>query len=111
MLKLLTHTPLLGLLLGPVVTLLIDQLKRAWAWLDAQSPVVKQSSAVVLSFLLVGLSQLLPGSVPDACANVAATGLSAACEQALASGPLLTSILTALIAIAVKHGQQTQVAK
>jgi len=106
MLKLLLHTPLLGLLLAPIVTALADAVKRLWPWLDAQAPIVKQSAAVVLAFILVGLSNLIPGIVPDACANVASLGISDACQQALASSAFLQAAVAGLGAIAIKHGQQ-----
>jgi hypothetical protein len=100
------QTPLLGLILAPFVTALVDAIKNGWAWLDRQSPIVKQSAAIILSCVLVGLAHLIPGSVPDACANVAAGGISDACEQALASGPFVQMVVAALGSIVFKHGQQ-----
>lgn len=111
LINLILRTPLLGLLLGPLVTLLGDAVHRAWPWLDRQAPVVKQAFAVVLAFVLVGVSQLVPGAVPVECADTLANGLTAACEAALGSGAFLTSIVTALVSIAVKHGQKTGAAK
>lgn len=109
-LKLILHSPILGLILGPIVTFLGDQIHRAWPWLDRQSPIIKQSFALVLSIVFVALTQLVPGVVPDACANVMAMGLSSACQSALESGAFLQAVISALVAIAVKHGQQSKAA-
>lgn len=106
LIKLILHTPLLGLVLGPIVTWLGDELHKLWRWLDQQPPIAKQAAAVVLSMLLIGVTQLVPGAVPAECANVAATGIGDACQSALASGPFLQAVVTALVAIAVKHGKQ-----
>jgi len=106
--SLIAHTPLLSLILGPLVTFLGDRLHEVWGWLDKQSPVVKQGAAVVISFFLVGLVHLIPISAPIECANTLANGLSSECQEALTSGPFLQSIITALVAVAVKHGKQAK---
>lgn len=106
MLNLIIHTPIFGLILGPIVTLLGDYVHKMWSWLDNQPAITKQAFAVVLSFLLVAITQIAPGAVPQECANIAAQGISSACENALASGPFLQAVVAALTAIAVKHGQQ-----
>lgn len=104
--KMFVHSPLLGMALGPIVMLLGDYIHSGWSWLDNQPAFVKQLAAVALSMLLVGLTQLIPGVVPQECVNVAAQGISTACENALASGPFLQTVLSTLTAIAVKHGMQ-----
>lgn len=111
LMNLLLKTPLLGILLGPLVTYLGDAVHRLWPWLDKQPAITKQACAVVLSFILVGLVQLVPGAIPPECANVAATGISSTCEAALSSGPFLQAVVSAIVAVAVKHGQQNDAAK
>lgn len=103
---LIAHTPILSLIIGPVVTYLGDYIHKMWSWLDNQSSLVKQAFAVVLSFVLVGLTQFIPGVVPTECTDIAAMGITAACENALSSGPFLQAIVAAVVAVAVKHGQQ-----
>lgn len=110
LLKLILHSPLLGLILGPIVSFLGDVIHRMWPWLDRQKPIVKQAFALVLSMIFIGLTQLVPGVVPDACTNVVAMGVSSACQSALESGAFLQAVISALVAIAVKHGQQAKAA-
>lgn len=104
--KLIVDTPLLGLLLGPIVSLLGDGLHKVWGWLDRQLPWVKQVAAVALSFVLVAVVHFFGISAPVECASAQANGISSACEAALTSGPFLQAIVSALVAIAFKHGQQ-----
>lgn len=110
--SLLLKTPLLGLVLGPIVTILGDRLHGAWAWLDQQGPTTKQLAAVGLSVLFVGLTRFVAGFVtPDACANVAASGISSSCMAALNDPDFLKNVLeqittASLTAVAIKHGQQ-----
>lgn len=106
MLSLLIHTPLLALLLGPVVTWVGNQGQSLIAAYDHLPPIGKQGVAVALSFALVALAHAMPGLVPDACGNVAATGLGSDCIAGLTSKDFITALLTGLVAIAVKHGQQ-----
>ena len=106
LLTLILYSPILGLVLGPIVTFLGDAIHRVWPWLDKQSPLIKQAFALVLSIVFVGLTQLVPGVVPDACTNIMAMGMSSACQSALESGAFLQAVISALVAIAVKHGQQ-----
>ena len=110
LLKLILHSPILGLILGPIITFLGDAIHRVWPWLDKQSPLIKQAFALVLSIAFVGLTQLVPGVVPDACTNIMAMGVSSACQAALESGAFLQAVISALVAIAVKHGQQAKAA-
>lgn len=110
MLSLIQHaifgTPLLGLVLGPIVSLLGDLIHRGWGWLDRQAPWAKQLAAVLLSFALVGIVHFLGVAAPPACAETMAEGVSGACQAALASGPFVQSVVAALTAVAFKHGQQ-----
>ena len=108
LLKLILHSPILGLVLGPIVTFLGDAIHRVWPWLGKQSPLIKQAFALVLSVVFVGLTQLVPGVVPDACTNIMAMGVSSACQAALESGAFLQAVISALVAIAVKHGTQAK---
>ena len=104
-LKFLIGSPLSSLILGPIVTLLVDQLKRVSSWLDAQGPLVKQGAAFAVAALLVVLKQIAVAT-PAACTNVLDFGLSSPCVEALASPAFVQSLLVALVAVAVKHGQQ-----
>jgi hypothetical protein len=110
LLNLFIKSPLLGIVLGPIVTILGDYVHSLWGWLDRQKAWVKQAAAVVLSMILVGLVQFIPGVVPSTCADVIHYGISGACQSALESGPFLQAVVSALVAIAVKHGQQKDTA-
>lgn len=111
-LSLLSHTPLLGMVLGPFITIIGDYIHDAWSWLGNQKPIVKQAFAVVLAFVLIGLTQLIPGfAAPQSCAATLASGISAVCQNDLTSlftdPTFWTKVATAaLTAVAVKHGQQ-----
>jgi hypothetical protein len=106
MLNLLIHSPLLALLLGPIVTYIGNRGQDLITAYDKLPPTGKQAAAVTLGFLFVGLSHLIPGVVPDACGNTIATGISSDCIAGLTSKDFITAVLTGLIAVAVKHGKQ-----
>lgn len=105
MLTWLLRSPVLGLLLGPVVSWLVDELKRFWVWFANQGPTTKHVAAVVLSAALVGLTFLVPGSTPTACQDLSG-GITSACQQALASGPFVQSVISAIVAVLTKHAKQ-----
>jgi len=111
MLSFLLHTPLLSLLLGPIVTAIGNWGQSLIPLYDKRSAIVKQAIAVVMGFVLVGIAQVVPGSVPTACGSVTASGLTDACIAGLSSATFVTAILTGLVAIAVKHGQQATAKK
>lgn len=106
MLNLIIHSPLLALVLGPLVTYLGNRGQDLIVAYDRLQPIWKQAVAVALGFALVALAHVLPGVVPEACATVTATGLGSDCLVGLTSKDFITAVLTGLIAIAVKHGKQ-----
>lgn len=106
MINLILHSPLLAIVLGPLVTYLGNRGQDLITAYDRLPPTGKQAVAVALSFVLVGLSHFMPGVVPEACGTIAATGLGSECLAGLTSKDFITAVLTGLIAIAVKHGKQ-----
>lgn len=106
MLNIFLHSPLLALLLAPLVTYLGNRGQDLITAYDRLPPIGKQAIAVVLSFVLVAIAHAFPGIVPDACATVAATGVSSDCLAGLTSKDFITAVLTGLLAIAIKHGKQ-----
>ena len=106
MLNLIIHSPLLALLLGPIVTMIGNKGQDFVTAYDRLPAIGKQAVAVALSFALVAIAHQFPGVVPEACANIAATGLSSDCIAGLTGKDFITVVLTGLIAIAVKHGSQ-----
>lgn len=106
MLSFLLHTPILSMILGPIITVLGNWMQTLIPLYDKQSSIVKQAVAVVMGFVFVAIVQVVPGQLPTACANVTQYGLTDACISALSTGTFLTALLSGLVAIAVKHGQQ-----
>jgi hypothetical protein len=104
MLNLILHSPLLALLLGPMVTYIGNRGQELITAYDKLPPTGKQAAAVMLGFGFVALSHFVPGAVPEACASTIATGLTG--FAGLTSNDFTTAVLTGLIAIAVKHGKQ-----
>ena len=47
---------------------------------DQLPAIAKQGVAVALGFAFVALAHAPPGTVPDACGNIAATGLGSDCR-------------------------------
>lgn len=104
-------TPLAAIILAPIVTYLGDKGQEVVTFYDKLPPIGKQGAAVLLSFVLVLLANWIPGVVPDACGNVAATGIGSDCINGLLAPAFLTTVITtALGAIAIKHGQQNKAA-
>lgn len=102
------QSPILGLLIAPLVMYLGDAIHYLWPWLDRQNAMTKQAFALLLSVALVGLSRLIPGAIPTDCANVVG-GVAQSCRDALASPVFLQQVVSATLgAIAVKHGQQAK---
>lgn len=100
------QSPLLALILAPIVTYLGNRGQELITAYDRLPPIGKQAVAMALSFVFVAIAHAFPGLVPEPCVNVAATGLSSACVDALLSKHFLTALITGLLAIAIKHGNQ-----
>lgn len=106
LIDLIVNSPLLALFLGPLVTYIGNRGQELITVYDRLPPIGKQAVAVALAFVFVGLTQLLPGVVPESCADVAATGLNSDCIAGLTSKDFINAVLAGLVAIAVKHGKQ-----
>ena len=71
-------TLVLPMLLGPLVYIIIKNLKKASTWIDSQSPVIKRGLVFGVSSVLVLLSNR--GGAPINC-DVNATDIAACAEQ------------------------------
>ena len=107
LLTLIFKTPLLGLLIGPLVTWIGNRGQELIPRYDRLPAIGKQAVALLLSFVLAGMVTVLAVPIPEACVDLAANGLGSACIGALLSKEFITAVVTAaLTAVAVKHGKQ-----
>lgn len=86
-----------GPLIGAVVFVLHEQLQRAWAWLDAQSPLVKRVAAFLLAALLAPIATALGVEIPAACTGAVVTASD--CLAAIASKDWLAGAVGGAVAL------------
>lgn len=86
----------LSLVAGPIIGVVVyftqQQIKRGWAWLDAQGPLVKRAFAVGLSALVTVIANAVGIMVPAECQS-AADGALAACVTAIGEKHWLTAVV------------------
>lgn len=104
--RVLELSPVMAVIVGALVFIVLQQLKRFWTFLDTAPAWMKQGTSVALAAAFVGLAHLIPGfHAPESCAAEAA---GQACRDAVTNKDFLTPILAAIVSALIHAGKKAQ---